>query len=723
MTHSVRRIEVKRPLCVIGLSMILFTLLYMFTDYSIAYLLICLLFIFDFILCLFHSHNICRFTVLLTISAVVTAALFFYNESCIIKPTEQLLDKTVSISGVVFESPVKKENSTLIKIEKCKINGKPTKLKMDLYCRAIDPVSVGDVINTDSAEIFSSAESNEFYYHTLSSGVWLRAYSRDADKTGEKDFSLHIKIQKLRKTITSIITESLGNENGAIASALLIGDKSALSSDFKTDLRIAGASHLFAVSGMHLSIWSAVLFFGLKKIAKLRNSPYIIATAFVLFYMALTGFSPSVLRSGIMLITIFAGNLVRKQSDPLNSLCLSAIVLLLFNIYLAGNISFLLSFFATFAIVAVYPIFEIRSKTKKGRSLKQRLLNIFNLTILSLLVLLVTAPISGFFFGSISLLSPVSSLICTLPVQITMISSFLGLCIGFIPFLEKISLYITDLSCKGIIFTTHHLSQFQYLVLPVDPVFLLTWYLLTGAVMLFCYLKYRNVYKTMIPLLLSLSIFISGVSIKQILQADKTDLFIPAGENSTNICISSGNGTKCILIGSGKSYSDVKHMAQHFKKIGVYRPDAIIIPRISDAEAGNFDQYKDSTERIYIGDKYYTAQSSDADIHCANSFTVSFGNGLTYINYNNSVYSAAILQTEKTKIVFCFYPGSDFSFTDKELTEADYLICRGDLPKNIDTAYYKQIIIMTDKSSSDLHLSSGIKTTADTGDIHIPIIG
>ena len=719
MNHSQTKIEVKRPLCIIGLSMVMFTLLYMFTHDSIPYIVICMLFAADFILCLIHAHTACRFTTLLTLAAVVSSILFFYNESCVVKPTEQLIDTTVTLSGVVYDPPVKKENSTLIKIEDCKINGRTTKLKINLYCRATDPVSIGDIIIADAAEIFSTAETDEFYYHTLSTGVWLRAYTRDAENTGVKDKSLHIKIQQFRNNITTGLTDSLEDENGAIAAALLIGDKSALSSEFKTDLRIAGASHLFAVSGMHLSIWSAVLFFGLRKIAKLRNSPYIIATAFVLFYMALTGFSPSVLRSGIMLITIYTGNLVRKQADPLNSLCLSAILLLLFNIYLAGNISFLLSFFATFAIVAVYPIFEIRIKTKRNRSLKQRLLSLFNVTVLSLLVLVVTAPISGFFFGSVSLLSPVASLICTLPVQITMISTFLGLSTGFIPPLEKISLYITNLSCKGISFIIQHLSQLQSLVIPVNPALLLIWYLCTAAAMLFFYLKYRNVYRTMLPLLLSLSLLISGLCIKNILQSDQAEVFIPSGENSTNICVNTGKGTKCILIGTGKNYNDIKQMSNYFKHIGVYRPDALIIPRISEAEAGNIEQYKDSTDRLYIGDKSYLFQLSDRSTYLAERFSLSFGNGLTYTNYNTSAYSAAVLQNEKLKIVFCFYPASDFSEADKVLNEADYLICRGDVPHHINTANYKHIIVMTDKTSSALHLPKEIKTTADTGDVHI----
>ncbi len=721
MNHSVSKIEVKRPLCIIGLSMIMFTLLYMFTYDTIPNILICILFALDFILCIIHAHTACRFTVLLTLAAVVASILFFYNESCIVKPTEKLIDTTVSISGVVYESPVKKENSTLIKIEDCKINEKTTKLKMNLYCRATDPVSIGDIIIADAADIFAAAEQNEFYYHTLSTGVWLRAYTGDASKTGARDTSLHIKMQQFRNDITKSLTDALEGENGAIAAALLIGDKSALSSEFKTDLRIAGASHLFAVSGMHLSIWSAVLFFGLRKIAKLRNSPYIIATAFVLFYMTLTGFSPSVLRSGIMLITIYIGNLVKKQADPLNSLCLSAILLLIFNIYLAGNISFLLSFFATFAIVAVYPIFEIKYKTKRRRSLKQKLLNLFNVTILSLLVLVVTAPISGFFFGCVSLLSPVSSLICTLPVQITMISTFIGLSTGFIPPLEKISLYMTNLSCKGISFAIQHLSQLQYLVVPVNPVLLLIWYLCTSAVMLCCYLKYRNAYKTMLPLLLSLSLLISGVCIKNILQSDQAEVFIPSGENSTNICVNTGKGTKCILIGTGKAYNDVKKMTDYFKHIGVYRPDALIVPRLSEAEAGNIEQYTDSATNIYIGDKNYTFQFSDRNIYLAERFSLSFGNGLTYTNYNTPAYTAAILRNENVKIVFCFYPASDFSLSDKELNEADYLICRGDVPYGINTANYRETIVMTDKTSSELHLPTEIKTTADTGDVYIQL--
>ncbi len=66
----------------------------------------------------------------------------------------------------------------------------------------------------------------------------------------------------------------------------------------------------------------------LRARAKTKKWANLGAAAFVLFYAALTGFSPSVLRAGIMLLAVFGGRVLKKAADPLNSLGLAAALLL-----------------------------------------------------------------------------------------------------------------------------------------------------------------------------------------------------------------------------------------------------------------------------------------------------------------------------------------------------------------------------------------------------------
>ena len=718
MERKENRFISRRPLCTVGLGMIFFTLLFMFTGLKVACITAVALMFTDAVLCIAKCYRACHFTMLLTAALVFSALLFFRCEYCVVNPSLQLVGKTVTVSGTLVEPPQEKEDSTLLHLDNCVINGAETDLKLYLYCKNYDPASVGDEVSADDAEVFASVERGEFYYHTLSGGTWLRAYSREVYGTGKKDTGLIMKIRKIRSGITGYLINSMGDETGGIAAALLVGDQEYLEPDFRTDLHISGASHLFAVSGMHLSIWSGVIYLLLKRISRLKKAPYIATVLFILFYMTLTGFSPSVLRAGIMLITVCIGKLFRKQADPLNSLCLSAVILLTVNIYLAGNVSFLLSFFATFAIITLYPVFSLQMNAADHKNiLRRKLKQAANVIALSLSVMLFTAPIAGFFFGSISLLSPVSSLLCTLPVECTMICSFLALSFSFIPVAETALFSISSLSCTAVRSILHMLSRYSFYVLPVHAVFLLLWYLCTGAFMAYTYIKTKSYLKIFLPLLISVSLLLTGQCIQQVISANRTEVFIPSGQNSTNICIRTGS--KGVLLGTGKSFEDLESMTDYLDRNGIYKTDAVIIPRMAAPEADNINSVLPYTDELYTAETDFMLVPQNLKVCMADRFTLNFFNGFTYENHNGESYSAGVLYGDTGKIVFCFYPASDFSNAPEILTTGDYLICRGDLPQNMPLDGFSKVIVLTDKTSDALHLPPGVRTSADTGDIRI----
>jgi hypothetical protein len=97
-------------------------------------------------------------------------------------------------------------------------------------------------------------------------------------------------------------------------------------------------------------------------------------------------------------------------------------------------------------------------------------------------------------------------------------------------------------------------------------------------------------------------------------------------------------------------------------------------------------------------------------------------NGFTYINDNGEKYSAGLLYCDKVKIVISYYPGADFNDFVENLKSGDYLICRGDLPKNTDISRFSNVIVLSDKSVGQLQLPTGVRSTADSGGITIKAI-
>ena len=87
----------------------------------------------------------------------------------------------------------------------------------------------------------------------------------------------------------------------------------------------------------------------------------------ILLFSSIVGFTPSVIRAGLMLSISLIAFLFKKDYDSLTSLFVSGLIMLLVNPYTLFNIGFILSFFATYSIIVLYPVIkEIIYLTKES---------------------------------------------------------------------------------------------------------------------------------------------------------------------------------------------------------------------------------------------------------------------------------------------------------------------------------------------------------------------
>ena len=706
--------HLKRPAAVAGFSAIVFLLLFMQIPLFLSYAIIILLASAAAVSCILKKHYVCRFlTLLLAVSAA--AFLFFQaNENLRVNPSMMLLNHTADIEGVVYSAPDKRDRSTLLTLDRCTVNGKKTKLRIKVYVTNGDPAKIGDVYRIEKAEFFAAPDEDEYYYHTLSNKIWLYAYSLEGENTGNTSRNAIYRLNDFRNRIYEYLISSLGEERGAIASALLIGEKRGLTSSFKTALRISGASHLFAVSGMHLSICTAVFFYILRKRTPVIAMPNICAAIFTVTYMLLTGLSPSVTRAGLMLLTVISANLLHKKSDPVNALGISVIAQLLFNVYLAGNVSFLLSCASTLGLLTVFPYLQspVGRKTKIAKRFG---LSVKNALLLSFSAILATIPISGIFFGSVSLLGAATTLLCTLPVQGILLISFSGLFFSFIQPIASAVFAASGWLCSLAAKIIFHFSSYNYLMLPVPPRMTLAVYALIGVILLAVYFFFgRNGKRVILTLMCCVIVILVGVNVKCLSMENTARLYIPQNGNTTNLYFSIGLQTYRAVIGAGEDGADTVVMSDVLKRNAVYWLDALIVPRNSSAEDGNTYYYAGFSDAVYTvaGNQYATGGAADC-------FDLTLPKGFTYRNRNTNDYAAGILQGNNTKIVFSFYPAGDFRFADDAFLCGDYLICRGGIPMGLDASDFGEIIVLSDKSSADLHLPPNVRTTAEAGEIII----
>lgn len=131
--------------------------------------------------------------------------------------------------------------------------------------------------------------------------------------------------------------------------AMLTGIRDGLSEPVRVDLSTAGASHIVAVSGLHVSMLTAVLFLLL---GRGKRSVFLGLPLLALFVL-MTGASPSVVRAALMLGLMLLAPLAGEENDPPTSLALAGLLILLANPWAAANVSFQLSFGAVAGLLLV----------------------------------------------------------------------------------------------------------------------------------------------------------------------------------------------------------------------------------------------------------------------------------------------------------------------------------------------------------------------------------
>ena len=244
-------------------------------------------------------------------------------------------------------------------------------------------------------------------------------------------------IYYLREKISSRI-DSIYKSNEYIK-IFILGDTSLLDDDINESYRQNGISHLFSISGMHISLFASLILYALKRISYNNYYNYGMVILFLCIYTLLVGSSPSVIRSLIMYILFSINKLLNLKTKSIDIMLIVLIIMLLINPYYLYNISFQYSYLISFTLV----LFSYKLKYIKNSMLKSLYIsfisflvsfpiciyNFYQVNILSIFLNLLVIPLVNFFIFPLSLISFI------IP-QISYLLSF------FTSILQSISLFI-----------------------------------------------------------------------------------------------------------------------------------------------------------------------------------------------------------------------------------------------------------------------------------------
>ena len=163
--------------------------------------------------------------------------------------------------------------------------------------------------------------------------------------------------QKWRNRLLERLSPTIGGEAYAVIAAMTLGDKSALTSELRDIYSVTGASHVLALSGLHLGIiYTLLSFFVVGRRCKALSQVMLILG--VWGFVLIVGMSVSIMRSALMLSVYALLSLGHRDRMSVNTLAFTAIVLLVINPLSLFDVGFQLSFVAVLAILVWMPLFE-----------------------------------------------------------------------------------------------------------------------------------------------------------------------------------------------------------------------------------------------------------------------------------------------------------------------------------------------------------------------------
>lgn len=304
-------------------------------------------------------------------------------------------------------------------------------------------------------DIQSAQDSYNTKYSFIASDMRLLATS-DAPptQTGEKATGIVPFFSSINKSICNRVSSILDSTSAGLVNALLFGNKDGLTSSVKRDFNTLGITHLLVVSGMNIAIIAGMFEFVLLYIFRMKRwQRSVICSIISIVYMALCGFSLTVIRAALMQVLCRLSINAKAQYHTPTSLFVSIAVICSIFPGAIYDIGLILSFLATLGIISFgqYADSSIRKLPTLIKSIASSL-------IASLAACIFVLPVSYYVFGSFSMLSPVATLIFGVFLDILLYTAPILLISSFIPILGSAVAFAVDFICSAVL----KLTSFAY---------------------------------------------------------------------------------------------------------------------------------------------------------------------------------------------------------------------------------------------------------------------
>ena len=287
-------------------------------------------------------------------------------------------------------------------------------------------------------------------------------------------------IYALRQFLISKIESSISHSSRSIIQAIILGDKSNITPAIRDSFSKSGTSHLLALSGLHIALIVAILYFLLIKMVRLPNDVVQLCIFVILpLYCVLTGAAVSTLRATTMCEIILFGKLINRRIEWINLLLFSAFIMLLNNPIYIFKLGFQLSFLTL--LVLIFCSYDLNDWRKNivspfilyvyhnisNHCIVRVVLNFFiyliNSFVFSFFACLATILLIADYFHLVVPIAPIANLVM-IPFMTLIVGGGMFFCIAqFIhPMIQSISGYYLSICTETLIKMSVFFSSFKF---------------------------------------------------------------------------------------------------------------------------------------------------------------------------------------------------------------------------------------------------------------------
>ncbi len=409
------------------------------------------------------------------LSVILACAVYSLHESYIYTPTIALEGDAREVFARIVSLPAERNGRLSYTLFVEQIDGIPCKgkllLKLDqpLDAQAYDYVSL-------KGQVYSIANEHEdlMAYYKAKGVFWQCFDCAEYTVTECKAKPIGYWLLEAKDYIRQRLGGLMRGDRAALAVGMLTGDTDLLSDESYLAFRRTGLSHVLSVSGLHMS----VIVLSLYKLLCSISRRYIrlwsaVCIAVAIIYSGVSGFSQSVVRSCIMVCVLFAGRLISRRADTLNSLGFAAFCIAFFNPYAVVDWSFMLSFSSTLGIVLMSkPIdnfsADLCAKVKPPW-LAAALKKLINASGISIAATVFCLPVTVFCIGYISLVFLPANILTMYAVSLELILSLL--CVVPMGPVSQVPTYACTKLSDYILTVVYWLADFRYAGVKLDSGF------------------------------------------------------------------------------------------------------------------------------------------------------------------------------------------------------------------------------------------------------------